>query len=116
VHIIIAERRIEELTGITQEYVYGMGAHLFKKILCPQDLHRRTAYCASLATLKAGELREQEFRLKVGSSFRWFRSKDRIFKMEGGRVKQVIGLGEDVTYEKTLQERLQEESTRSGLN
>jgi PAS domain S-box-containing protein len=113
---VYVNRRIEELTGITQEYAYGMGPHLFKKILYPQDLHRRASYYSSLATLKAGEVRQQEFRLKVGESFRWFRSKDRIFKMEGGRVKQVIGLGEEVTYEKTLQERLQEESSRVGLN
>jgi PAS domain S-box-containing protein len=113
---VYINHRIEELTGITQEYVYGMGPHLFKKILHPDDLRSQVTYYRGLSTLKPGEVREHEFRLKAGDHFRWFRSKDRIFKMEGDRVKLVIGFGEEVTYEKTLQGKIQQVSTKIGLN
>jgi PAS domain S-box-containing protein len=113
---IYVNKRIEELTGITQEYVYGMGPHLFQKVLHPQDLSTRIDYFNHLSTLKQGETRENEFRIKVGADYWWFRSKDRIFKMEDGRPKQFIGLAEDVTYEKRLQETIITETGGVGLN
>jgi PAS domain S-box-containing protein len=113
---IYVNKRIEELTGITQEYVYGMGPHLFQKVIHPEDLSTRIDYFNRLSTLKQGETRENEFRLKVGADYWWFRSKDRIFKMEDGRAKQFIGLAEDVTYEKRLQETLINETGGVGLN
>jgi PAS domain S-box-containing protein len=113
---IYINRRIQELTGIRQEYVYGMGPHLFKMVIHPEDLPKRLEYFAVLSRLKAGETRQNEFRIKVGNGYRWFRSKDHIFKMEGNRVQQVIGLVEDVTYEKRLQDTLIDETGGVGLN
>ena len=43
-------------------------------------------------------------------------NKDHIFKKQGNRVKQVIGLGEDGTYEKRLQEVIVTETGGVGLN
>lgn len=113
---IYVNRRIQELTGIAQDYVYGMGPHLFKTTLHPDDLSGRIDYINQLSLLKIDETRENEFRMKVADSYRHFRSKDRIFKMEDGQVKQVIGLAEDVTYEKRLQEKLANETGGFGLN
>ena len=69
-----------------------------------------------LSKLNEGEIRENEFRLKVPDGYRWFRSKDHIFKKVNGTVKQVIGLAEDVTYEKRLQEKLGTEPVGVTLN
>jgi PAS domain S-box-containing protein len=113
---IYINRRIKELTGIEQDYVYGMGPHLFKMILHPDDVSKRVDYFNKLSQLKPGEIRENEFHVKVEGGYRCFRSKDRIFKMEGRRVKQVIGLAEDVTYEKRLQEKIEEETGGMGMN
>lgn len=71
---------------------------------------------ASLATLNDQEIRNHESRIWTGNSFRWFCSKDSIFKKVEGVVKQVIGLAEDVTYEKMMQERMQREGGQRGLN
>lgn len=109
-------RRIEELTGIKQDYVYGMGPHLFKMVMHPEDLTTSMDYLLGLSKLKKGEIKENEFRLKIGSNYKWFRSKDHIFKMEDGRVNQVIGLAEDINYEKRLQETLVNETGGVGLN
>ncbi len=113
---IYVNRRITELTGIEEDYVYGMGPHLFKLILHPGDLSKRIDYFNKLSTLQPDETREDEFRIKVGDQFRWFRSKDRIFKTENGTVTQVIGLADDVTYEKRLQDKLTDETGGVGLN
>jgi PAS domain S-box-containing protein len=113
---IYINRRIQELTGIAQEYIYGMGPHLFKLVIHPEDLINRVDYVNSLSRLKPGETRQNEFRIKVGNGYRWFRSKDHIFKMEDNKVKQVIGLAEDVTYEKRLQDTLYKETGGLGLN
>jgi PAS domain S-box-containing protein len=113
---IYINKRIKELTGIEPDYVYGMGPHLFKMILHPDDLYKWSDYFNQLSLLKQGEMRENEFWIKAGSSYRCFRSKDRIFKTENGQVKQVIGLAEDITYEKRLQEKLTAEKGTVGLN
>ena len=112
---IYVNKRIQQLTGMTEEYVYGMGPHLFKMVIHPEDLSKRIDYLNKLSSLK-GETRENEFRIKVGADYRWFRSKDRIFKMKRGKVEQVIGIAEDVTYEKQLQESLTNKNGGSGLN
>lgn len=113
---IYVNRRIEELTGIAPDYVYGMGPHLFKMVLHPDDLSKRIDYFNGLSLLKPGETQDNEFRIKMENGYRWFRSKDRIFKTEGGKVKQVIGLCEDVTYEKRLQEKFVAGIGSIGLN
>ena len=66
--------------GRDQEYVYATGPHLFQAIIHPADLLKRAAYMASLATLNEQEIRDHEFRIWTGGSFRWFRSKDSTFK------------------------------------
>jgi PAS domain S-box-containing protein len=113
---IYVNKRIKELTGIEQEYVYGMGPHLFKMVLHPDDLSIRADYFNQLSRLTQGETKENEFRIKTAKGYRYFRSKDRIFKMENGVVKQIIGLAEDVTYEKRLQEKLSSEIGSLGMN
>ncbi|HEU4473159.1 MAG TPA: PAS domain-containing protein, partial [Flavisolibacter sp.] len=113
---IYINQRIRDLTDIQQDYVYSMGPHLFKMILHPDDLSRRVDYFDQLSKLQADETRDNEFRIKVDGGYRWFRSKDRIFKTEKGRIKQIIGLAEDVTYEKTLQEKLTDGKDSRGMN
>lgn len=113
---IYINQRIRDLTGIEQDYVYGMGPHLFKMVLHPDDLSKRVDYFNQLSKLKQGETRDNEFRIHVGGGYRWFRSKDRIFKTEEGQVKQIIGLADDVTYEKRLQEKLSDEAGGLAMN
>ena len=68
----------------------------------------------ALSTLKEGEIRENEFRVWNGNSFRWFRSKDSIFRITNEEVNQIIGIAEDVTYEKMLQDKLRNEQRPIG--
>ncbi|RYZ21197.1 MAG: hypothetical protein EOO16_13985 [Chitinophagaceae bacterium] len=111
---IYINRRIADLTGTEPEYVYGMGSHLFKKVLHPDDLGARIDYLQGLVSLLPGEIRDNEFRLAMGNGWRWFRSKDHIFKKENGAVRQVIGLAEDITYERMLREKVQ--GGQTGMN
>jgi PAS domain S-box-containing protein len=115
-YFIYVNKRIEELTGIHTEYIYGMGPHIFKKILHPEDLMSRMSYMNNLRNLLPGEIVSNEFRIKVGAEYRWFRSKDYIFKSENGKVSQVIGLGEDITYEYNDRDKTSSSSKDIGLN
>ena len=109
-------KRVNELIGQTEEYVYAMGPHLFQAIIHPEDLPRRTTYMNEMTTLTEGEVREIEFRIWVGNDFRCFRTKDSIFKTENGVVKQVIGIGEDITLEKLMEEQAKKGKGHIGLN
>lgn len=109
-------KRVEELIGRDQDYVYTMGAHLFQAIVHPEDLLSREQYMQKLSSLYNIEIRSNEFRIWTGCAFRWFRSRDSVFLQEDGRVRQVIGIAEDVTYEKLLQERLFLDNGPVGLS
>ena len=63
-------------------------------------MQHRSEYIKQLATLNKVETRTNEFRIWNGYSFRWFRSRDRIFLKEDDVVKEVIGIAEDITLEK----------------
>jgi hypothetical protein len=69
-----------------------------------------------LSGLRHSGTRDNEFRIKPDGGYRWFRSKVRIFKTERSQVKQIIGLAEDVTYEKRLHEKLANETGGRGMN
>lgn len=109
-------KRVEELVGKDQDYIIAMGPHLFQVILHPDDLQRRNDYMKELATLRNDEVRQMEFRIWNGREFRWIRSRESIFFRESSTVQQVIGIGEDVTYEKLLIEKIGEEGGHIGLN
>jgi PAS domain S-box len=115
-YFVYVNKRIEELTGIHPDYIYGMGPHLFKKVIHPEDLGSRMNYMNNLRKLLQGEIVSNEFRMKVGAGYRWFRSKDYIFKSENGNVSQVIGLAEDITYERIQQQKPKRNDNEMGLN
>lgn len=108
-------KRVEELIGKSEEYIYAMGPHLFQAILHPEDLSRYTAYMKGLKNLSGGQVTENDFRVWNGTQFRWFRSRDSVFREGKKHVQQVIGIAEDVTYEKMLEEKLQSKGP-IGLN
>lgn len=108
-------KRVGELIGKSEEYVYAMGPHLFQAILHPEDLSRYTAYMKGLKNLSGGQITENDFRVWNGGQFRWFRSRDSVFREEKKQVLQVIGIAEGVTYEKMLEEKLQNKGP-IGLN
>lgn len=68
-----------------------------------------------LKDLAGGQVSENDFRAWNGTQFRWFRSRDSVFRQEREQVLQVIGIAEDVTYEKMLEEKLQSKGP-IGLN
>ena len=108
-------KRVEELIGKSEEYIYAMGPHLFQAILHPEDLNHYVAYMSGLKNLSGDQVTENDFRVWNGSQFRWFRSRDSVFQEEKKHVLQVIGIAEDVTYEKMLEEKLQSKGP-IGLN
>jgi PAS domain S-box-containing protein len=109
-------KRIFDLCGLTEDRMYSMGPHIFNDVLHPEDVERRNSYITNLSTIKEGEIRTFEFRLKVGIDYKWFRFKEAIFNSENGVVKQVIGVGEDITYEKLIMGKIQNEGGEIGLN
>ena len=107
----------ERLIGRDQDYVYAMGPHLLQSVLHPEDVERRARYMRELATLNDGNaIREMEFRVWNGEEFRWFRSRGSIFAHDKDRAKQVIGIAEDITYEKKFHEANNNDEDSAALN
>jgi len=108
--------RMYEITGITPEYIYTLGSGFLLKKVHPDDHEKYSQYLSRLHTLRDGEVREVEFRLRSADGFQWFRSRDHIFKKADGFVRQVIGIAQNIDYEKTLQGVLQSEQGNLGFN
>jgi PAS domain S-box-containing protein len=109
-------KRVSQFIGRDQDYIIAMGPHLFQAILHPDDVPVRASYISSLASLQYGEVRENEFRIWTGAAFRWFRSRDSIFLKDEQTVRQVIGIAEDITYEKIVQDQAKKGKVHIGLN
>jgi PAS domain S-box-containing protein len=93
---------LRNLIGREKEYIDAMGPHLLQAILHPDDVQSHIAYLEGLDTLQEGEVRTREFRIWKNGAFRWFRSRNSIFIHEDGTVNQVIGIYEDIMFEKRI--------------
>jgi len=108
--------RMHEITGITPEYIYSLGSAFFQKKVHPDDYAKYSSYLSQLHTLRDGEVREIEFRLLSVDGYKWFRARDHIFKKSDGFLWQLIGIAQNIDYEKTLQGVLKSEHGNLGMN
>ncbi len=80
----------------------------FFSLVEPKDLPAVVKYYNDLATLKDGEIREIEYRIKVKiDEWRWLKNRDTLFARDsGGKAVEVIGACEDITTRKHMEEKL----------
>lgn len=106
---VFASRSVGELLEYSPEEILEMKDQVLPRLLHPDDFQRIVPYLAAFGEAREGEVREFEYRMKHrDGSWRWFRSRDAVFRRESdGRVRQIIGSATDVTERRAATEALQ---------
>lgn len=87
-----------------------MGSNLLSSLMHPEDAERVMDNFASFATLREGEIREIEYRMRhADGEWRWIRSRDAVFKYTNeGRPEQIVGTAQDITMQKRYEEQIEQ--------
>jgi PAS domain S-box-containing protein len=80
----------------------------------PDDATRAQNHFQHISQISSGEALEFEFRMRhKDGRWRWFRSRDRVFKRdENGEAEAVLGVALDITERKQMEEALSESEKR----
>ena len=116
---LYANREIIHQLGYSPEEIQDMGANFLQHLVHPDDLEQVDQHFSALAKAADGEVLEVEYRIKhVDGQWRWFNSRDTIFKRNSeGEVRQYIGTAQDISERKRSETKRQqaEENIRKAL-
>jgi PAS domain S-box-containing protein len=103
---IYVNREINVILGYSDEEKLEFHSYVFEKIVHPDDQHMFFRFLRSSVDFTDEETRETECRIKnAKGDWLWFRIRMKVFKRDvAGKVYQVIGIGQDVTDRKKLEE------------
>ncbi len=110
--LIFSNRSLAAILGYRDSLTQSIGwDRLLQQLLHPDDLPRVRSMRMGWIDLPDGELLETEFRLRdANGKYRWILSRHLVFdRDEHGTVTHVIGLMEDITTRKELQDEVQAE-------
>jgi PAS domain S-box-containing protein len=96
--------------GYSDGYIQSLGENFMTKLLHPDDFEHNIKHWKELETMKDGEVKSVEGRLKhADGTWRWFHLRHGVFKRdEKGKVVQVIGIATDITNLKKTEKQLEE--------
>ena len=104
---------------VSGEFGYPVGpapdpGGAFGRVIVPEDRPRLLEHAAALARAADEQVLEVEYRaLRPGGLQRWIRDRARVFdRHDDGRVRQVIGVAEDVTQARETEQALRESHAR----
>lgn len=88
----------------------------FLSLIHPDDLPKVQEHFIKIAEGKDNIFYSLEYRLKFENNYKWFLSRDIIFKRnDQGKVEQIIGIATDITYLKETEIELAEAQERFKL-
>lgn len=96
--------------GYPSDYFKKLGDNFMPTLLHPDDFEKNFKHWEELKTMKNGEVKSVEGRLKhANGSWRWYHLRHSVFKRnENGQVIQVIGIATDITNLKKTEYQLEE--------
>ncbi len=105
---IYVNPRVKDILGYGPEEIRRMGPSFFNTLIHPDDAAVRESLLDRFADAPEGAIVESEFRLKNASGeWRWFSSRDVIFKRTSdGLLKIILGIAQDITEKKAAEEEL----------
>jgi PAS domain S-box-containing protein len=105
---VYTNREVIEFLGYSPQQVQAMGAALFDNILHPDDASIVASHHALMASVKDGEVRTVEYRMRQSNGeWRWLKSNDVPFmRDENGVTRRILGSAEDITERKQTEEQL----------
>jgi PAS domain S-box-containing protein len=107
-HVYFINDQIGEVLGYSSDQVEAMGDSLLQSLVHPEDLARTMEALNGAEALAGRETREREYRMRhADGSYRWLRSREVVFtRTPEGRVRQVLGLAQDITQSRAAGEAL----------
>lgn len=100
--------KIELVLGLNVADVLRARNPFFFSMVEPKDLPVLVRHYNQLENLPENELSEIEYRVKLGpSEWRWLKNRETTFSRdEQGRLVEIIGVCEDITLRKRMEEKL----------
>ncbi len=107
---IYVNHNITRTLGYSWEDIEEMGNNITLQLIHPDDKSKLTSW----SNEPSRTVKDYEYRLRTKTGeWRWFRSRDTIFQRdEKGRVTQIIGVAQDITERKKIEEELKESEDR----
>ncbi|GAL84545.1 multi-sensor hybrid histidine kinase [Sporocytophaga myxococcoides] len=96
--------------GYPSDYIKGLGNNFMAVLLHPDDFEQNFKHWEELKTMKNGEVKSVEGRLKhADGNWRWYHLRHSVFKRNvKEQVVQVIGIATDITNLKKTEHQLEE--------
>jgi diguanylate cyclase (GGDEF)-like protein/PAS domain S-box-containing protein len=115
--LLLSNHKISDMLGYPPEEDVEGESGFFEALLHPDDMAQLPVRLEKYKQVEDETVIETEYRLKhVSGSWHWFRSREMVFeKDEDGNPTQVLGIAQDITVYKLLQEKLWTLSTRDAL-
>jgi PAS domain S-box-containing protein len=105
---LYTNHEVIEFLGYSPEKILEMGSHLFENVMHPDDVKLVEDHQEKLRHAADGEIIEAEYRMKrANGTWCWLCSHDVIFERDSdGSVRSELGVAEDVTERKMMEESL----------
>jgi PAS domain S-box-containing protein len=114
---LFTNREIIKFLGYTSEQIKAFGSTLFQNILHPDDVPFVAKHHAECAIAGDHEVLEIDYRMKnADGQWRLMRSRDIVFsRNQMGKGQQILGVTEDITDRKLMEESLLRSENLSSL-
>lgn len=108
-HIVYVNRQILSVLGYAPEAVRGLTVAQLQALVHPDDAGRIAKLYGDFVASNGEDLTEAEYRVQHhNGEWRWLHSRVTVFKRTPeGRPLEVLGMAQDITERKRLEERLQ---------
>jgi PAS domain S-box-containing protein len=109
---IYSNRELSGVLGYSVEDIRKLGTQMLNALMHPEDWHHFQEHIQRLSIVSDERLVEFQYRMRhVNGSWRWFHSREIVFKRdENNHPKQILGIAADVTEwvltEQTIRENL----------
>ena len=107
---IYANKNIAAALGYTMEEINNLGGNIIGSLIHPDDVIKIPGW----TTEDFGTVKKAEYRMKTKSGkWRWFFGRDTVFQRDSnGNVLQIVGMAQDITERKKIEEELTESEQR----
>jgi PAS domain S-box-containing protein len=114
---VFVNPQITTLLGYSPAQIQAMGGELFARLFHPEDLAQVPAHLERFHRTQAGETLSMEYRMQhANGEWRWFSDRGVVFRRtEEGHLWQILGIAQDITDLKRVQEELQNQLERDRL-